>query len=211
MPASFIRCLEELKKVADGDAVFKQAGTVLIKSKKQELIDELEERIELTKTRAVVLEKQETRLKETLKEQEAKITEQMKRLPVDKPRYLMGVGRPQDLLEAIGRGIDLFDCVMPTRNGRNAMAFTDEGSIRLRNLKFERDPRPLQEGCTCPACSRSRGYIRHLFMAGEMLGPILLSIHNLTYYQRLLADAREAIAEDRFEPFRRGKIAGWGG
>ena len=133
------------------------------------------------------------------------------RLPVDKPRYLMGVGRPQDLLEAIGRGIDLFDCVMPTRNGRNAMAFTDEGSIRLRNLKFERDPRPLQEGCTCPACSRSRGYIRHLFMAGEMLGPILLSIHNLTYYQRLLADAREAIAEDRFEPFRRGKIAGWGG
>jgi len=131
------------------------------------------------------------------------------RLPADKPRYLMGVGRPEDLLEAIRRGIDLFDCVMPTRNGRNAMAFTDEGSLRLRNLKFERDPRPLQEGCPCPACRRSRGYIRHLFMAGEMLGPILLSIHNLTYYQRLLADARAAIAEDRFEPFLRGKFNGW--
>ena len=118
-------------------------------------------------------------------------------LPADRPRYLMGVGRPEDLLEAVARGIDLFDCVMPTRNGRNAMAFTDAGPIRLRNLQYERDPRPLEEGCPCPACRRSRAYIRHLFMAGEMLGPILLSIHNLTYYQRLLAGARAAIESDR--------------
>ena len=131
-------------------------------------------------------------------------------LPVEKPRYLMGVGRPQDLLEGIARGIDLFDCVMPTRNGRNAMAFTDEGPLRLRNLQYERDPRPIQEGCQCPACERSRGYIRHLFMAREMLGPILLTIHNLTYYQSLLADARAAIESDRFEAFLRDKMRGWG-
>lgn len=130
-------------------------------------------------------------------------------LPSDRPRYLMGVGRPEDLLEAVARGIDLLDCVMPTRNGRNAMAFTDAGPIRLRNLQYERDPRPLEEGCACPACRRSRAYIRHLFMAGEMLGPILLSIHNLTYYQGLLAGARAAIESDRFAAYRQEKIRGW--
>ncbi len=130
-------------------------------------------------------------------------------LPADRPRYLMGVGRPEDLLEAIRRGVDLFDCVMPTRNGRNAMAFTDAGPMRLRNLKYEADERPLQEGCGCPACRRSRGYLRHLFMAGEMLGPVLLSLHNLTYYQRLLADARAAIEADCFASFCRQKYSGW--
>ena len=110
-------------------------------------------------------------------------------------------------MEAIARGIDLFDCVMPTRNGRNAMAFTDAGPMRLRNLQYERDPRPLEEGCPCPACRRSRAYIRHLFMAGEMLGPILLSIHNLTYYQRLLAGAREAIEEGPFCRLSAGEAA----
>src|SRR5690606_27779459 len=99
-------------------------------------------------------------------------------LPADRPRYLMGVGRPVDLLEAIGRGIDLFDCVMPTRNGRNALAFTAQGPVRLRNLRHALDDQPLEEGCLCPACRHSRGYLRHLFMANEMLGPILLSIHN---------------------------------
>ncbi len=132
-------------------------------------------------------------------------------LPRQRPRYLMGVGRPVDLLEAIGRGIDLFDCVMPTRNGRNATAFTDEGIVRLRNAQYERDTRPLQEGCPCLACRRSRGYLRHLFMAGEMLGPMLLSIHNLTYYQRLLSDARTAIEVDRFAAFRAEKLRGWSG
>jgi queuine tRNA-ribosyltransferase len=130
-------------------------------------------------------------------------------LPSDRPRYLMGVGKPRDLLEAIGRGIDLFDCVIPTRNGRNAMAFTDEGTLRLRNAQYERDSRPLEADCPCAACHHSRGYIRHLFMAGEMLGPILLSIHNLTYYQRLLTASRQAIESDRFDEFRLEKLRSW--
>jgi queuine tRNA-ribosyltransferase len=131
-------------------------------------------------------------------------------MPADRPRYLMGVGRPQDLVEAVARGIDLFDCVMPTRNGRNALVFTDRGPLRLRNAVHERDLRPLEEHCPCPACRHSRGYLRHLFQAGEMLGPVLASIHNLTYYQRLLADAREAIAADAFAEFRERKLRGWG-
>lgn len=132
-------------------------------------------------------------------------------LPKDRPRYLMGVGRPEDLLEAIARGVDLFDCVMPTRNGRNALAFTDEGPLRMRNRKWAEDPRPLEEDCPCPACQHSRGYIRHLFAANEMLGPILLSIHNLTYYQRLLAGARQAIEQDQFTSYRDEKFRGWAG
>ena len=127
----------------------------------------------------------------------------------NKPRYLMGVGRPEDLLEGIRRGVDMFDCVMPTRNGRNALAFTDEGTLRLRNLKHQLDDRPLDENCPCAACRRSRGYLRHLFMAKEMLGPILLSLHNITYYQRLVADARGAIQRRRFEEFAAAKYAGW--
>lgn len=132
-------------------------------------------------------------------------------LPDDRPRYLMGVGRPEDLLESVGRGIDLFDCVMPTRNGRNALAFTDTGKQRLRNARFARDPDPLDPACPCLACQHSKAYLRHLFMAGEMLGPRLLSVHNLTYYERLLADARVAIAEGRFVAFRDEKMAGWSG
>lgn len=120
-------------------------------------------------------------------------------LPVDKPRYLMGVGRPIDLLESIARGIDLFDCVMPTRNGRNAMAFTSGGPIKIRNAVHRDDTRPLDPDCPCLACRHSRGYLRHLFISDEMLGPILLSLHNLTYYQRLLAEAREAIERDEFD------------
>lgn len=138
------------------------------------------------------------------------ITGTVPALPADHPRYLMGVGRPQDLLEAIRRGIDLFDCVIPTRNGRNALAFTDEGPLRLRNQVHQRDPRPLDAGCDCPACGHSRAYLRHLFCCGEMLGPILLSIHNLTYYQRLLADARRAIEQNRFTAFHAEKCRGWG-
>ena len=130
-------------------------------------------------------------------------------MPADRPRYLMGVGRPADLLEAVGRGVDLFDCVMPTRCGRNALAFTDQGPRRIRNLQYQDDNRPLEEGCPCAACQRSRGYLRHLFMANEMLGPTLLSIHNVTYYQRLLAGAREAIVADRFEAYRLEKLRGW--
>ena len=130
-------------------------------------------------------------------------------LPREKPRYLMGVGTPIDLLEAIRRGVDLFDCVMPTRNGRNALAFTDEGPLRLRNAVHERDTAPLEVSCPCPACKHSRGYLRHLFMAKEMLGPILLSIHNVTYYQRLVAGARDAIVAGRYDAYMSEKIEGW--
>jgi queuine tRNA-ribosyltransferase len=131
-------------------------------------------------------------------------------LPAAKPRYLMGVGKPIDLLECIARGIDLFDCVMPTRNGRNGLAFTDAGHLKMRNAVHREDTRPLEEDCPCIACRHSRGYLRHLFIAGEMLGPILLSIHNLTYYQRLMRGAREAIESDRYEQFVAEKKAGWG-
>jgi queuine tRNA-ribosyltransferase len=130
-------------------------------------------------------------------------------MPPDRPRYLMGVGTPPDLLHAIGRGIDLFDCVLPTRNGRNALAFTDAGPLRLRNAVHQRDSRPLEEGCPCLACRQSRAYLRHLFLADEMLGPILLTHHNLTYYQRLLAGARQAIEQDRFDDFFAEKSHGW--
>jgi queuine tRNA-ribosyltransferase len=114
-------------------------------------------------------------------------------LPADRPRYLMGVGTPIDLVEAVARGVDLFDCVMPTRNGRNALAFTADGPLRMRNAKHQDDERPLEADCPCPACRHSRAYLRHLFQADEMLGPILLSLHNLTFYQRLLARVRAAI------------------
>lgn len=130
-------------------------------------------------------------------------------LPGDRPRYLMGLGRPADLLEAISAGVDLFDCVVPTRNGRNAMAFTDQGILRLRNRCYQNDARPLEETCACSACRFSRAYLRHLFVAGEMLGPILLSIHNITYYQRLMSETRSAIAEGRFAEFCEKKRHGW--
>jgi queuine tRNA-ribosyltransferase len=132
-------------------------------------------------------------------------------MPVAKPRYLMGVGTPQDLLNAVSRGIDLFDCVLPTRNGRNALAFTPAGPVRLRNAVHQRDERPLEADCPCLACRHSRAYLRHLFLADEMLGPILLTSHNLTYYQRLLARARQAIAEDQFVRFWQERLAGWSG
>ncbi len=122
-------------------------------------------------------------------------------LPTDQPRYLMGVGRPIDLVEGIARGIDMFDCVMPTRNGRNALAFTADGPLRMRNQIHARDDRPIESDCPCIACKHSRAYIRHLFQSSEMLGPTLLSIHNLTFYQRLISAARAAIEENRYGSF----------
>jgi queuine tRNA-ribosyltransferase len=133
-------------------------------------------------------------------------------LPADKPRYLMGVGKPEDLLEAVCRGVDLFDCVMPTRNGRNASAFTSQGQVKLRNLKHRVDPGPLDPECDCPVCLRfSRAYLRHLFLANEMLGPILASWHNLAFYQRLLRDLRSAIRAGRADEFRTTQLARWRG
>ena len=132
-------------------------------------------------------------------------------LPVGKPRYLMGVGRPIDLLESVLRGIDLFDCVMPTRNGRNGFAFTETGAIKIRNAKHKTDTSPLDDTCDCLACTRhSRGYLRHLFIAKEMLGPTLLSLHNLTYYQRVMRGAREAIQADTLSDYVAQKKNQWG-
>ncbi|HUG90024.1 MAG TPA: tRNA guanosine(34) transglycosylase Tgt [Planctomycetaceae bacterium] len=129
-------------------------------------------------------------------------------LPADRPRYLMGVGRPIDIIEAVLRGIDLFDCVMPTRNGRNATAFTSAGRVRLRNLQYARDPAPLDAGCPCPVCTRfSRAYLRHLFIAGEMLGPVLVSWHNVAFYQQLVRDLRAAICDGRAAAFRADYLA----
>lgn len=130
-------------------------------------------------------------------------------LPMDRPRYLMGVGRPEDLIEGVRRGVDMFDCVMPSRNGRNAMAFTDQGPLRLRNAIHERDDSPLEGDCPCPACRRSRGYIHHLFNTGEMLGPILLTLHNITYYQRLMERIRIAIENDSFHDFYLERMQQW--
>ena len=125
-------------------------------------------------------------------------------LPADRPRYLMGVGRPEDLVEAVARGVDMFDCVMPTRNARNGHFFTNTGTIRIRNAKYERDLRPIEEGCGCYACSHgfTRSYLRHLDRCNEMLAPMLGTLHNLWYYQDLMARMRAAIAEGRFEAFR---------
>jgi queuine tRNA-ribosyltransferase len=131
-------------------------------------------------------------------------------LPPNKPRYLMGVGTPVDLIEGVLRGVDMFDCVMPTRNGRNAMAFTDSGHLKLRNQVHRRDPRPLQADVETEFSDLSRGYIRHLFIANEMLGPMILSLHNIAYYQRLMRQAREAIANDCFLEFYAERKRGWG-
>jgi queuine tRNA-ribosyltransferase len=123
-------------------------------------------------------------------------------LPKGRPRYLMGVGKPHDLVEAVRRGIDMFDCVLPTRSGRTSQAFTRRGAINLRNARHSADPRPLDEACGCPACDGfSRAYLQHLVKAGEMLGAMLLTWHNLHYYQELMAGLRAAISAGNLEAF----------
>jgi queuine tRNA-ribosyltransferase len=125
-------------------------------------------------------------------------------LPADRPRYLMGMGTPPDLLDGVACGIDLFDCVLPTRNARNGMAFTSEGPLAIRNAEHARDPRPLDPGCACEACrTHSRAYLRHLHLANEILAHRMLTLHNVTFYQTLMAFAREAIERDAFDAFAR--------
>ena len=126
-------------------------------------------------------------------------------LPANRPRYLMGVGYERDILTAVRAGVDMFDCVLPTRNGRNASAFTPTGRIRLRNAAFARDPSPIDPDCDCPACrgGYSRSYLRHLFLADEMLGPILVSAHNLRHFQRFLLDIRRTISDNDFPSLTR--------
>lgn len=124
-------------------------------------------------------------------------------LPTDKPRYLMGVGRPEDIVEAVRRGVDMFDCVMPTRNARNGFLFTRQGTLRIRNAKYARDTRVIEEGCACYTCRSgfSRAYLRHLDRCGEILASQLATIHNLFHYQQLMAGLRAAISEQRLDAF----------
>ncbi|MGE0629072.1 MAG: tRNA guanosine transglycosylase, partial [Hyphomicrobiaceae bacterium] len=134
----------------------------------------------------------------------ATLDETLPHLPTDKPRYLMGVGTPADLIEAVARGIDMFDCVMPTRSGRHGQAFTWNGRVNLKNARHAEDKRPLDEHSACPACrDYSRAYLHHLVKSGEYLGSMLLSWANTWFYQELMAAMRLAIEEGRFEAFRR--------
>jgi queuine tRNA-ribosyltransferase len=131
-------------------------------------------------------------------------------LPIERPRYLMGVGTPDDILEAVARGIDMFDCVMPTRNGRHGMAFTRFGQINLRNARHADDPRPLDEQSSWPStCNYSRAYLHHLVRSGETLGAMLLSEINIAYYQQLMLETRQAIAQGTFADFRERTRSSW--
>lgn len=130
-------------------------------------------------------------------------------LPEDKPTYLMGVGTPANILEAVDRGVDFFDCVYPTRNGRHSHAYTNHGKLNLLNAKYELDPRPIEEGCGCPACrSYSRAYIRHLFKAKEMLGMRLCVLHNLYFYNKMMEEIRDAIEHHCYAEYKAKKLAG---
>ncbi|HET7611023.1 MAG TPA: tRNA guanosine(34) transglycosylase Tgt [Rhodanobacteraceae bacterium] len=136
-------------------------------------------------------------------ERNATLEAAVPRLPDDKPRYLMGVGRPEDIVEAVRRGIDMFDCVMPTRHARNGFLFTRAGTLRIRNAQFAKDPRPIEEGCACYACANgfSRAYLRHLDRCGEMLGPQLATIHNLHHYLDLMRELRASIEARSFDRY----------
>ena len=128
-------------------------------------------------------------------------------LPDNKPRYLMGVGTPANILESVERGVDFFDCVYPARNGRHGHAYTNFGKMNLMNKRFELDERPIEEGCQCPACRHySRAYIRHLLKAKEMLGLRLLVLHNLYFYNTMMNEIRDAIEENRFQEYKKKKL-----
>ncbi len=130
-------------------------------------------------------------------------------LPADKPTYLMGVGTPANILEGVERGVDFFDCVYPSRNGRHGHLYTNQGKINLFNAKYELDDWPVEEGCGCPACRRySRAYIRHLLKAGEMLGMRLCVLHNLYFYNTMMAEIRDALDQGRFAAYKKEKLAG---
>jgi len=123
-------------------------------------------------------------------------------LPADKPRYLMGVGKPDDIVGAVVRGIDMFDCVLPTRSGRTGQAFTADGPLNMRNARFADDPEPIERECPCPACMQfERAYVHHLVKSGEILGAMLMTQHNLWFYQRLMQGLRDAIAGQRLQAF----------
>ena len=145
---------------------------------------------------------------ESHEEMYAIIEETVPFLPKEKPTYLMGVGTPANILEAVERGVDFFDCVYPTRNGRHGHAYTNYGKMNFLNAKYERDQRPIEEGCGCPACRRySRAYIRHLLKAKEMLGLRLMVLHNLYFYNTMMEEIREAIEQGRYKEYKKDKLA----
>jgi len=147
---------------------------------------------------------------ETTEEMYRIISAVVPHLPQDKPIYLMGVGTPQNILEAVSRGVDFFDCVMPSRNGRHGHVYTKNGKINLYNAKYEKDGSPIDEGCNCPACRNySKAYIRHLFKAKEILALRLCVLHNLYFYNKLMEDIRNAIDNDEFEDFKKLKLEQW--
>lgn len=132
-------------------------------------------------------------------------------LPIEKPTYLMGVGTPANILEAVDRGVDFFDCVYPSRNGRHGHVYTNQGKLNLFNAKYELDDTPIEEGCQCPACrTYSRAYIRHLLKAKEMLGMRLCVLHNLYFYNNMMEEIRAAIEAGRYKEYKREKLAGMG-
>lgn len=132
----------------------------------------------------------------------------VEQLPADRPRYLMGVGRPDDIIGAVARGIDMFDCVLPSRSGRTGQAFLRHGTLNIRNARHRDDPQPLDPDCRCPACrNHSRAYLHHLFRCGEMLGPILLSLHNITRYQDLMGEIRQTIEDGTFDQLATGALS----
>lgn len=137
------------------------------------------------------------------------IEETVPYLPEAKPTYLMGVGTPANILEAVDRGVDFFDCVYPSRNGRHGHVYTNQGKRNLLNARYELDDRPIEEGCGCPACRRySRAYIRHLLKAGEILGLRLCVLHNLYFYNKMMEEIREALEADRWPEYKKRKLAG---
>ena len=147
---------------------------------------------------------------ETHEEMYRILDEVVPHLPQNKPTYLMGVGTPANILEGVDRGIDFFDCVYPSRNGRHGHVYTNHGKMNLFNAKYELDDRPIEEGCQCPACKNySRGYIRHLLKAKEMLGMRLCVLHNLYFYNHLMEEIREAIEEHRYSDFKKAKLEGF--
>ncbi|WP_130836889.1 tRNA guanosine(34) transglycosylase Tgt [Lachnoclostridium sp. Marseille-P6806] len=145
---------------------------------------------------------------ETAEEMYSVIESTVPYLPENRPTYLMGVGTPENIIEGVARGIDFFDCVYPSRNGRHGNLYTNRGTLHIRNKRYERDPRPIEEGCQCPACREgySRGYIRHLLKAEEALGLRLCVMHNLFFYNDLMRQIREALDEGHFAAFRRKKL-----
>jgi len=130
-------------------------------------------------------------------------------MPENRPRYLMGVGTPEDIIEAVGLGIDMFDCVMPTRNARNGQLFTSRGKLNIKNTRYRDDPQPIDDACGCAVCARySRAYVRHLYMSGEILGSVLNSLHNISFYLDMMIMMRQAITLGTFEEFSDSFLSG---